>query len=192
MAEEVRPTNDVDIIIELWAHKDYADVEEKLRLMGFVNDIESGIMCRYRVQGIIVDIMPTDENILGFSNKWYPEGFRNAIDYNIDSNTSVKIFTINYFIASKLEAFKGRGKNDGRTSSDFEDIIYIFENSKSVWDDMQMAESELKKYLKNEFKMLLNNSFFEEWVDAHAGYNNPPATYFIIQQIEDFVNDKMD
>jgi len=47
--------------------------------MGFENDIESNILCRYKVQGIIVDVMPTGENVLGFSNKWYPEGFKKAI-----------------------------------------------------------------------------------------------------------------
>lgn len=128
MAEEARPTNDVDIVVELWTYKDYATIESKLRSLGFENDIESNVLCRYKVQGIIVDVMPTGENVLGFSNKWYPEGFKTAIKYDLDQDTFVKIFHVNYFIASKLEAFNNRGKNDGRTSSDFEDIIYVLEN----------------------------------------------------------------
>ncbi len=28
-AEEVRPTDDVDVLIEIWAYKDYAAIEEK-------------------------------------------------------------------------------------------------------------------------------------------------------------------
>jgi hypothetical protein len=41
LAEEVRPTDDVDILIELTSYQSYADVEEKLRKKGFVNDWES-------------------------------------------------------------------------------------------------------------------------------------------------------
>lgn len=187
MAEEVRPTNDIDVLIELWTYKDYTAIENQLRSLGFENDIESNIICRYKVQGIIVDVMPTGENVLGFSNIWYPEGYVNAIKYNIDEECRVKIFDVPYFIASKLEAFQGRGKNDGRTSTDFEDIIYVFENRRSVWDDMKAAPSNVKAYLKQQFVDLVANPFFEEWVDVHAGFGSPPATYFIIDQIKEFI-----
>ena len=82
-AEDIRPTEDVDVIVELAAYKDFVALENKLRLIGFVNDIESGVICRYKIQGVIVDIMPTLTDVLGFSNKWYPEGFANAIIYKI-------------------------------------------------------------------------------------------------------------
>ncbi len=61
VAEEIRPTNDVDILIELTGYRAYADLEEKLRSKGFTNDIESGVICRYKIQGVVVDVMPTDE-----------------------------------------------------------------------------------------------------------------------------------
>ena len=189
MTEEARPTNDVDIVVELWAYKDYAAIESKLRLMGFENDTESNILCRFKVQGIIVDIIPTGENVLGFSNKWYPEGFKNAIKYDVDKDTFVKIFGVNYFIASKLEAFNNRGNNDGRTSADFEDIIYVLENRKSIWDDLENVEMHVKKYLKSEFKKHMQSPFFEEWVDAHSGHSKPPATYFILERLEEFIKE---
>ena len=66
-ASDTRPTDDVDILIELLHYPDYAAVEERLRAMGFVNDTESGVICRYIVQGIVVDVMPTSPGILGFS-----------------------------------------------------------------------------------------------------------------------------
>ncbi|MEO7393985.1 MAG: hypothetical protein ABIU11_03530 [Chitinophagaceae bacterium] len=108
--EEARPTDDVDVVIELVAYKNYAAVEEKLRAIGFVNDIHSKVICRYKYQGLIVDIIPTDEKVLGFSNKWYAPGFKLAIDFEIDKQHIVKIFPVAYFIASKLEAFKSRAK----------------------------------------------------------------------------------
>jgi len=187
MTSEVRPTNDIDILIELMSYTEYAKLEEILRAMGFVNDTESGVICRYKIQGIIVDIMPTSDSPLGFSNKWYPEGYKNAIEYFIDDENSVKIFTAPYFIASKLEAFKGRGKNDGRTSSDFEDIVFILENRPKVWREFAGAPVELRKYLKVEFEKLLKNKFFIEWIESHVDRAIPPATYFIIEELNKFV-----
>src|SRR5690349_1204821 len=102
--EEVRPTDDVDVLIELWSCN-YSEIEEQLRQMGFVNDTESKLICRYKIHGITVDIMPTGENVLGFSNRWYPEGFKRAIDVSITDGCTVKIFSSPFFIASKLEAF---------------------------------------------------------------------------------------
>ncbi len=53
--------------------------------------------------------MPTDDPTIGFKNKWYPEGFDHAIDYDIDEVTAIKILSPAYFIATKIEAHKGRG-----------------------------------------------------------------------------------
>ena len=51
--------------------------------MGFVNDTESGVVCRYRVKGIVVDIMPTDVKILEFANRCYPAAFKSAIEVDL-------------------------------------------------------------------------------------------------------------
>ena len=186
MAEEVRPTDDVDVVVEIWSHREYAALEERLRQMGFTNDQESRIICRYKVQGIIVDIMPTGENVLGFKNRWYPEGYKNSIVVDIDGQYSIRIFSLPYFIASKLDAFIDRGHNHGPTSTDFEDIVYVLENTNSVWEQLNNAPVDVKAYLKDTFRTLLANPYFFEWVDAHVSYGSPPATYYIIQELEDF------
>ena len=124
---DLRPTDDVDVIIELASYCGYSSLDETLRKIGFANDVNSGVICRYTIQGIIVDVMPTEPNVIGFSNPWYPEGYKNAIAYNLDKNLAIKIFSLPYFIASKIEAFKSRGANDYRASTDFEDIVYVLD-----------------------------------------------------------------
>ena len=109
---EVRPTNDVDVLIEIASYHDYAKVQEKLAALGFQNDIASKVICRYKYQGLTVDIMPTEENVLGFNNRWYKNGFNNLQAYRVDEHTQIKIFTTPYFIASKIEAYKSRGKDN--------------------------------------------------------------------------------
>jgi predicted nucleotidyltransferase len=183
---EVRPTDDVDVIIEILNYVDRMELEEKLRSIGFTHDIESGIICRYKIQGIIVDIMPTNDASIGFTNKWYPDGFANAINHQIDEMLTVKILSAPYYIATKLEAHKSRGNNDGRTSHDFEDIIYVLENRATIWKEMNNAGESIKEYLQSEFLILLENPNLFEWIDAHVERGSPPATYFIMDALQKF------
>jgi predicted nucleotidyltransferase len=183
---EVRPTNDVDVIIEILNYYERAKLEETLRSIGFEHDIQSNIICRFKIQGIIVDIMPTDDQSIGFKNMWYPEGFAQAIDYEIDDSNTIKILSAPYFIATKQEAYKSRGKKDGRTSHDFEDIIFILENRSSIWEEMKNSSGQLKNYLRNEFEILLKNPDFFEWIDAHVERGTPPATYQIMDELRKF------
>lgn len=179
LATEIRPTDDVDIVVELASYKGYADLDERLRNLGFSNDVASGVICRYRIQGIIVDVMPTDPSIIGFSNRWYAEGFERAIPYVFDEHTTVKIFSLPYFVASKWEAFKGRGKNDYRTSKDFEDLVYVFENVDDFEEQIQASPERVISYLREEFSELIHRDDFEEGLYAHltGGYGGMDANY---------------
>lgn len=195
---EFRPTEDVDILVEIISRAAFIELEEKLRLKGFSPDIHARFISRYTIQGITVDVMPTLPEILGFTNPWYADGFSHAVDYTIDEFCIVKIFAPPYFIASKLEAFKTRGINaagvlDGRFSQDFEDILFVLENRSTIWEEMDEAESELKNYLISKFSQLLNNPFAEEWIAGYASYGSPDMTYVIIDQLEQFIgNQKSD
>lgn len=167
---DVRPTDDIDVLIEIGSYGEYVRIQEKLATLGFHIDPEAKVTCRYKFHKLTVDVMPTDEVVLGFSNKWYKEGFANLTAYQIDERTRVNIFSPAYFIASKLEAFKGRGNSDGRTSQDFEDIVFVLDNRKLIWQELNESREELKKYLKEEFSKLLNNRNIEEWLSGHLEY----------------------
>jgi predicted nucleotidyltransferase len=163
---EARPTDDVDVVIELATYTGFAALDEKLRKAGFENDIESGVICRYNIQGMIVDIMPTDPSVIGFSNRWYPDGFKNAISIQLD-DCFFKIFSLPYFIASKIEAFKGRGHNNYLYSSDFEDIVYVLENNAKVAALIKVAPQDVREYLKQSFIEFRRDPNFEEGLSAH-------------------------
>jgi predicted nucleotidyltransferase len=163
---EARPTEDVDVIIELASYTGYAELDENLRKLGFENDIESGVLCRYKVQGVIVDVMPTDASVIGFSNRWYADGFKFAKTIQLD-DLPIKIFTLPFFIASKIEAFKNRGQNNYLFSSDFEDIVYVLENNSNIASLMLESPQDVKQYLKQCFSDFLQDAEFEEGVSAH-------------------------
>ncbi|MCU0354260.1 MAG: hypothetical protein MUD08_11070 [Cytophagales bacterium] len=95
---EIRPTDDVDVVVELATYGSYGELDAKLRAIGFRNDVMSGVICRYQVQGITVDVMPTVPDALGFSNRRYPDGFRQAISVPVDENLAVKIFSVPFLL----------------------------------------------------------------------------------------------
>lgn len=183
---EVRPTDDVDILVELVNYKGYADIEEQLRRKGFVNDIDSKIICRFKIQGIIVDVMPTSGEVLGFTNRWYEEGFKDPMEKDLGQNVVIKLFQPSYFLASKMEAFKNRGGGDGRMSSDFEDITFVLNNRNTIWDEMQAAPDSVKEYLKAEFGNLSKSDLLYEWISVHLDYAEQNRTAFIVGGLEQF------
>jgi hypothetical protein len=132
----------------------------------FENDIESGVLCRYKVKGVIVDVMPTDASVIGFTNRWYADGFKFAKTIQLDE-LPVKIFTLPFFIASKIEAFKSRGQNNYLFSSDFEDIVYILENNSNIASLILESPKDVRQYLKQCFTNFLQDVEFEEGVSAH-------------------------
>ncbi len=179
LAGEIRPTDDVDVIVELASYSGYAGLDEKLRGLGFQNDVYSEVICRYTIQGIIVDVMPTDPSVIGFSNRWYPEGFATAIPHELEAGTVIRIFTLTYFVAAKWEAFKGRGRNRYRTSKDFEDLVYVLENVDDFEEQMKAGPAQVRAWLKEELAGLIGTDAFEEGLYAHltGGYGGIDPAY---------------
>lgn len=168
LAVSIRPTDDVDVVVELVSLGEFYNMQEHLLKLGFKNDMESPIISRFLYQGLKVDFMPTDPSILGFSNRWYPDGVKTAVEYELNDGSRIKIFTSPYFIASKLEAFKTRGKGDLYGSHDLEDIIFVLDHRDSIEEELMNADEKIKSYLKQEFGSLLRNKSFEEALLGHV------------------------
>ena len=125
-AAEVRPTYDVDAIAEISSYAAYADFSERLRRCGFSEDVSEGSpICRWRLKKTILDVMPLDEKILGFSNRWYKPAMDSAVVHELEPDLRVRVVTAVYFCATKLEAFAGRGKHDYQQSHDLEDLMAV-------------------------------------------------------------------
>jgi predicted nucleotidyltransferase len=169
---EVRPTDDVDVVVEIINLSAYAILEEDLIAIGINPDMFSPVACRYRYHDIVIDIMPMDEHILGFTNIWYKEGLQNSVSYNLDDDLTIQIFTLPYFLGSKFEALKSdrRGK-DYRYNSDFEDIIYIFDNRINIKNELIDSENEVKIYLQKMISALLKRPNIEEEISSNLEYS---------------------
>lgn len=111
MLEGVRVTDDVDLIVDLVGHAQWAQLQDQLRQKGFVESPEDEVICRMRLGEVKVDFMPDDESILGFGNRWYAKGIGTAVTCRLNEALNIKRLTPELFVATKLEAYLGRGND---------------------------------------------------------------------------------
>jgi hypothetical protein len=105
-AAQVRPTYDVDAIAEITSYAAYADFSERLRQCGFSEDTSEGApICRWRQKKTILDVMPLDAKILGFSNLWYKPALDSAVVHELELGLHARVVSAVYFCAAKLETF---------------------------------------------------------------------------------------
>jgi hypothetical protein len=150
IAEGVRPTKDVDAIVEVATLGQYHRVEKRLPDLGFTRDAGSEVICRWkhRATGVLFDLMPTDPAVLGFSNPWYPEAVKTATRMRLNDNVEIRVISAPAFIATKLEAFSSRGGGDIASSHDLEDILNVVDGRPSLGDELQTASEALQQYVR--------------------------------------------
>lgn len=164
----IRQTDDVDMIVEITSHQDYHAFAKQLKNRGFKEDTSEGApMCRWLYGSLKVDVMPTNENILGFTNRWYAEAMTNAMSVQLSKHLYIRMVSAPYFLATKLEAFYNRGQHDYMASHDLEDLIAILDGRASIIDDISHCSKLLQKYLATEFSKLLNNDDFQDALSGH-------------------------
>jgi hypothetical protein len=93
-AAEVRPTFDVDVIAEITSYAEYAMFSERLRALGFQEDMSKGApLCRWLIDDLKLDVMPIEERILGFTNRWYRPAMEAANETNLEPDLRIRVVT---------------------------------------------------------------------------------------------------
>jgi len=116
--------------------------------------------------------MPLDAKILGFSNRWYRAAMESSVREWLSDDLEVRIVTGPFFIATRLEAFKGRGRGDFFGSHDLEDLIPVVDGRAALVAEVQAGVADLRAYLRAEIKGLLDTPGF---LDALPGHLLPNA-----------------
>jgi hypothetical protein len=173
----VRPTLDVDIIVEVASRVSYYTFAERLRVLGFHEDVEANVLCRWRMEdasvgNIIVDVMPTETSILGFTNRWYNVALETAEWTALEPELDIRLVTAPCFLATKCEAFLGRGRGDFLLSSDMDDIVTVLLGRREIVDEVKAADAPLRSYLATQFRQWLQDGDF---IDAVSGHLEPGA-----------------
>ena len=185
-ATDIRPTMDVDCVIELATYGSLQDFEQMLRNRKFVNDIESGVICRWKYNGEIVDIMPDSDSILGFTNRWYRPGFQHRQKILV-GDMSIFILSPLYYVATKIEAVRGRGGDDLRFSHDFEDLVYVLNNRQDITLLIDNEnDGELTEYLQTWAEEMLLRQNCREEIECMLPYGDYERVDYILEILNYF------
>jgi predicted nucleotidyltransferase len=179
----VRATQDVDLIVEIATLINYYELTSQMKQVGFRENNE--VICRWEIDGLKVDVMPTDEKILGFSNKWYSEVIAQAKRISLPSNREVNLISSPLFIATKLEAFYDRGNGDYGQSHDIEDIVNVIDGRQELVFEINQAGESVKKYLAEEIDDLLAIPDFVDKLPwhLHGDINSQSRVSYVISQL---------
>ena len=122
---------------------------------------------------MVLDVMPTNPEILGFSNPWYEEAIAQGATVVLDSGAELRAATPPLLAPTKLSAWKGRGSGDLLGSLDIHDILTLFDGRPDLTTEIEASESRLRQYLHAELAELQAEPYFDYAVDgATAPYGS--------------------
>jgi hypothetical protein len=167
-AIDVRPTLDVDVVVEVTSRLAFQDFEAELRRRGFAEDLASGVICRWQhnAHDLTLDAMPARAEILGFENRWQAAALPHAVRRELPSRVTIRAAPPPYLLAMKLEAFRGRGRGDFIASRDFEDIVTLLDRRPELVAELRSSEPELRRYVAQESHRLIGESRFVDGITA--------------------------
>lgn len=168
-----RATEDVDVICEVASRAEYYRLGEKLRERGLQEAAGAPVLCRWQSAEprLILDVMPTDADILGFSNPWYEETIATAATIALDSGAEIRAAIPVLLVATKLCAWKGRGRGDLLRSLDVHDVLTLVDGRPELIDEFRAASPNLRTYIRNELLDLRAEPYFDYAVEgATASY----------------------
>jgi hypothetical protein len=172
-APNVRPTFDVDAVAEITSYSEYVAFADRLRALGLQEDASPGApVCRWVSGDVVLDVMPLDAKILGFSNRWYHAAMEDHEAIVLTAELSIRCISGPVFLATKLEAFRSRGNRDYFGSRDLEDAIAVVDGRPGLIEEVRRGRADIRAYTANEWRALLLDTIF---LDALSGHLPPDA-----------------
>lgn len=162
-------TDDVDVVVEITSSAEYqVTLREKLKAAGAKEDSSEGApLCRWLLGDIKVDIMTPDAAILGFSNRWYALALETARPRTLFDGSQIDLIHAPVFVATKLEAFRNRGRGDCLASKDIEDVIAVLDGRPELAEELAALPSALKDFIRGELSSLLSDPHFAYAVEGY-------------------------
>jgi hypothetical protein len=103
-----------------------------------------------------------DRHVLGFENRWQGAAIPHAIPRELPSGATIRAVSPPYLLATKLEAFKGRGNRDFLASRDFADIIAIVDGREDLVDEVAQGPTAVRDFIASELGDLLEDPRFAD------------------------------
>lgn len=155
---------------------------------GFIQTSEDVVICRFRYDDLMVDVMATKSIGWAPGNRWFEQGFGLAFSYDLD-DLKIRLLPLPYFLATKFDAFFDRGINDIWASHDYEDIVYLFNHTSDITEQVLQSEEMVKKYIKEYATKIINNRSLQEGVLGSLFYEAQEQSFeFIMSKLSRIAN----
>jgi len=186
--DDIRFTDDVDLVIELAGISAWHHLTERLAAKNFKITGEDEVNCRFRFNDVVVDVMPSEPEVLGYANRWFVEGLARADKFTLPSGTVIQIFKPTYFFATKLEAFSGRGEGDPY-HKDVEDMIILIDGRPELLEEVSQADSELRQFITTGVRQLIDLGGIEYVIESSGSVQaNPGRGRIIHRRMKELAN----
>ncbi len=155
-------TKDIDLVLEIAGYHEFAALEQVLRRSGFSqNPLENMPVVAWYWKSIRVDFLPDKPmEMMSKTNRWFPHLIAEAVRLEVTKDRFAWVASAPCFIATKLEAFRSRGKGNYLESKDIEDIIAVVDGREELAAELENAHPEIRQFLQSEFRMLLEADDF--------------------------------
>lgn len=168
-AEDIRPTKDLDLTFKISTAGKLEELREALTQKGFIQTHEDNVICRFRFDDLLVDVMSTQPVGWAPSNRWFMPGFEKSFSIELD-DVGIRLMPLPYLLSSKMEAFFDRGIQDVYASHDLEDILYIFNYTTNLVEQILATDDEVIAYLKGCAKRIMSDPKIREAIPAYLFY----------------------
>jgi predicted nucleotidyltransferase len=179
-AEDIRPTKDLDLTFQITTAGKLEQLRERLVQKGFTQTHEDNVICRFRFDDLLIDVMSTQAVGWAPSNRWFLPGFERAYPRQLDDVT-IQLMPLPFFLASKMEAFFDRGINDLYASHDLEDIVYLFNYAQTLAEQIQQTGGAVADYLKACVARMMQNEI-RSVIPGHLFYETADERFEIIME----------
>ncbi|HNT28025.1 MAG TPA: hypothetical protein PKH10_07590 [bacterium] len=179
---EMRATKDIDLVFKIASLTQLETVREELVRAGFSHVIGSPVVCRFAFERILVDVMALDAVGWAPGNHWFKRGFNRATPYSLDG-AALSLLPFPYYLASKFDAFLGRGMRDAYASHDLEDIVFVLDGRKNFAQELiGYDDREVISFLRTNMEKLMTDERLKEAVLGHLPFRFQEERFKRLQQ----------
>lgn len=158
-----RPTIDIDLVVELTTAAAFDRFSQNMRLRGFQPGVDpEDPICRFRKGAIAIDLLPTNPDVLGFGNRWYPLAAATATRIELPGGHRLRHASAPCFLATKIAAFRDRGAGDYLSSRDFEDIVAVVDGRAELPAELAAAPDDLRVWVRAELAEMAHSRGFAD------------------------------
>ena len=164
----IHPTRNVDVVVEAETLADYHRMEKSVASAGFQRDGREGAPAgRWRLAEGVLDLMPSEANILGFANRWYPLAVSTAGRVALPSGTQIRLIRAPVFIATKLDGFLERAAGNFLMSPDLGDALAIVDGRDELLAEFADLGWKLARRVGDAVAKLLATARFRDYLPGH-------------------------